>query len=346
MQLSKLAGYSLAVLLFIVGATHVMRAAQESGPVRFSEPVVHDNLAVYFVHGASKLGPVPLTLAEALNRNVVRVTETGNVNTLAIENLGEEEIFVQAGDIVKGGRQDRTLMVSLLLPAKSGRVPIASFCVEHGRWSPRKGEDSRTFASAAGSVPSKELKLAMQAPLPATSGNAAMETGTRQQMVWDRVKAAQDRLTAATGTNVRAPASATNLQLALENKKLGDARKAYVAALKAAGETGDDIVGYVFAVNGKLNSAEIYSSNGLFRKMWPKLLDASATEAISHRQDANDEAPSTKATAAFIADGNGGSTSEKPLNFGVRRIMHDSDKAYLVETARTDGWVHRSYLSK
>ena len=27
-----------------------------------------------------------------------------------------------------------------------------------------------------------------------------------------------------------------------------------------------------FAVNGKLNSAEIYPSNGLFRKMWPKLL--------------------------------------------------------------------------
>jgi hypothetical protein len=328
----------------IVGAVHVAHAAQESAPVRLSGPLVHENLAVYFVHGASKPGPVPLTLAEGLNKGVVRVTETGNVNTLAIENLGDEEIFVQSGDIVKGGRQDRTLMVSLLLPAKSVRVPIASFCVEHGRWSPRKGEDSRTFASSAGSVPSRELKLAMQAPLPAAAGNAAMETGTRQQMVWD--KTAQDRLTAATGTNVRAPESATSLQLALENRKLGDVRRAYVAAFKAAGETADDIVGFVFAVNGKLNSAEIYSSNSLFRKMWPKLLDASAIEAISHRQDANDEAPSSKAAAAFITDGHGGTTSETPLNFGIRRIMHDSDKAYLVETARTDGWVHRSYLSK
>jgi len=42
--------------------------------------------------------------------------ETGNVNTLQIENLGDQLIFVQAGDIVKGGRQDRTVAVSLLLP--------------------------------------------------------------------------------------------------------------------------------------------------------------------------------------------------------------------------------------
>jgi ARG and Rhodanese-Phosphatase-superfamily-associated Protein domain len=346
MQLFKLAGNSLAVFLLIAGAARITYAAQEPASVQLSAPVVHDNLAVYFVHGASKPGPVPLTLAEALNKGVVRVSETGNVNTLAIENLGDEEIFVQAGDIVKGGRQDRTLMVSLLLPPKSGRIPIASFCVEHGRWSPRKGEDSRTFATSADTVPSKELKLAMQAPLPAAAGQPAAETSIRQRMVWDKVNAAQDRLTTATGTNVRAPASASSLQLALENKKLGDARKAYVAALKNAGEAGDDIIGFVFAINGKLNSAEVYSSNGLFRKMWPKLLDASAIEAISHRQDVRDEAPSPKAATAFIADGNGGTTSEKPLNFGVRRVMHDSDKAYLVETVRSDGWVHRSYLSK
>ncbi len=58
-------------------------------------------------------------------------------------------------------------------------------------------------------------------------------------------------------------------------------------ALKAKGEAGDDIVGYVFAVNGKLNSADVYPSNGLFRKMWGKLLTASAIEAIGHRNAPN-----------------------------------------------------------
>ena len=100
------------------------------------------------------------------------------------------------------------------------------------------------------------------------------------------MQAAQERLAAATGGRCRVRRNRqASLQLALENEKLADTRKAYVAALKRPARQGDDIVGYVFAVNGKLNSAEIYESNGLFRKMWPKLLDASATEAISHRND-------------------------------------------------------------
>ena len=73
---------------------------------------------------------MPLTLEEALTSGVAQVRETSDVNSLEIENLGDTPVFVQAGEIVKGGKQDRTLMVSLLLPPKSGRVPIASkaFC--------------------------------------------------------------------------------------------------------------------------------------------------------------------------------------------------------------------------
>ena len=343
MRLSTLAGNSFAVLLLVAS---VASATADSAPVRVSGPVSHDNLAVYFVHGVSKPGPVPLTLQEALTKGVVRVSETGNVNTLAIENLGEQAVFVQAGDVVKGGQQDRTLTVSLVLPPKSGRIPIASFCVEHGRWSARGGEDVKSFASAGSAVPSREMKLAMQAPMSAVAGNASSETGMRQQKVWDGVQREQRRLAKATGTDVRAPASATSLQLALENKKLAEIRTGYVAALKAAGEADDDIVGYVFAVNGKLNSAEVYELNGLFRKMWAKLLDASATEAIGHRDDPVTAAPAPKAVTAFLNAPAAAKPSETPLNFGVRRITREDDKELLFETSLAGAWVHRSYLAK
>src|SRR5262245_41994669 len=104
---------------------------------KVSGPYVYENLAIYFVHGTGADGPVPLTLSEALAKGRVQVIETGRVNELQIENTGDEEIFVQAGDIVKGGKQDRVLTVSLVLPPKSGTIPIASFCVEQGRWSAR-----------------------------------------------------------------------------------------------------------------------------------------------------------------------------------------------------------------
>ena len=67
------------------------------------------------MRGQSTGGPVPLTLQEAMAKGAVRVHETGNVSELAIENLGEQEIFVQSGDIVKGGKQDRALVASLIV---------------------------------------------------------------------------------------------------------------------------------------------------------------------------------------------------------------------------------------
>src|SRR5262245_12842321 len=136
---------------------------------RVSGPVVHENLAIYLVRGKSAAGPVPLTLEEALAKGAVRVHETGNVNELQIENLGNGEVFVQSGDIVKGGQQDRVLTVSLLLPQKSGRIPIASFCVEQGRWSARGKEDVKTFATASAAIPSREAKIAMKAPVVASA---------------------------------------------------------------------------------------------------------------------------------------------------------------------------------
>src|SRR2546430_7162669 len=119
---SLLALAALSLPLWLSSGSLVARADSAS---RITGPVVHGNLAVYFVHGASSAGAVPLTLAEALDAKKVRVSETGSVNELAIANLGDREIFVQSGDIVKGGQQDRVLSVSLVLPPRSGSIPIA-----------------------------------------------------------------------------------------------------------------------------------------------------------------------------------------------------------------------------
>ena len=143
---SLLALAALSLPAWLSPGSIVARA--DSG-YRITGPVLHENLAVYFVRGASSAGAVPLTLAEALDAKAVRVSETGSVNELTIENLGDREIFVQSGDIVKGGQQDRVLSVSLVLPPRSGNIPIAAFCVEQGRWSKRGVEDAGQFATAS-----------------------------------------------------------------------------------------------------------------------------------------------------------------------------------------------------
>jgi hypothetical protein len=148
------------------------------------------------------------------------------------------------------------------------------------------------------------------------------------------------------GAPVTSPQSASSLQLSLENKKVVDAQKAYVEALKGPGEAQADIVGYVFVINGKINTADVYPSNGLFRKMWTKLLNSGVTEAIALRNEPRAETPTAESVTAFLAAAERGTANEKPLAAGLRLETREGEKAYLFETAGPSGFVHRNYLAK
>jgi len=343
----------------LVSLPLVAPAVADAG-IQVSGPIVHDNLAIYLVHGSGGGGGVPLTLQEALAKGVVKVHETGSVNALTVENTGKDEVFVQAGDIVKGGQQDRVLSVDLLLPPRSGEVSIAAFCVEHGRWTARGNEDVRQFSSAASAMPSHEAKVAMRAytvaaaPSPADAPARTMAyaggagVGQSQEEIWLSVRKTQDSLSRSVGAPVAAPASPSSLQLSLENEKLKQTQSAYIAALQGAGESGDNIVGYVFAINGKINSGDVYASNALFRKMWSKLLAANVTEAISVKEAAGAAAPPpVKDVEAFLATASTGVKAERAINASVRLATRDGNASLYAETRRADGsWVHRNYLAK
>src|SRR5262245_38539757 len=149
-----------------------------------SGPYSHKNLTIFLLHGAGKRkDKTPLTLQEAMERKMVVVHETGDVNNLAVENLSDEEVYVQSGDIVKGGRQDRVLALDLIVPPKSGQIQIASFCVEQGRWSGRGQEEAGQFASSRTALISKDLKI-------------AAKHSASQGEVWDKVAQSQAKLSA------------------------------------------------------------------------------------------------------------------------------------------------------
>jgi hypothetical protein len=352
MQMFSLAAAGLAVL----AVSFAPRFAFADDNDRISGPHVHENLAVYFIHGPSAPGPVPLTLQEAFDKGSVRVIETGEVNELKIENTGGDDIFIQAGDIVKGGRQDRVLSMSFVLPPKSGEVSLAAFCVEHGRWSGRGAESSVAFASSAEAMPSREAKLAMRAPMKieadGAAPTAALDAGdrvySRQQQVWASVASVQNRLSEQLSSEVASPQSATSLQLSLENDKLKEARDAYIKTLQSFDGEKDDIIGYVFAINGKVNSADVYPSNALFRKMWPKLLAASVTEAIgADKTAAVVAAPAPASVGAFLSSAESGAAQEETVSGLARQEVRDAKAALFVEAKRDNGaWVHRNYLAK
>ena len=69
--------------------------------------------------------------------------------------------------------------------------------------------------------------------------------------------------------------------MSLENKNVVANIDEYVKKLSAVANGKSDVIGFAFAINGRINSADVYVSNALFKKVWMKNLKASATEAVA-----------------------------------------------------------------
>lgn len=311
--------------------------------VRLTGPFTHKNLTVYLVHGGETLGGnAPLTLDEAMKRGLVAVHETGDVNELAVENVSKsDEVFVQAGDIVKGGQQDRVLAVDLIIPARSGRMPIDSFCVEQGRWTARGGESRTQFNVGGGGgggryVASKNLKL-------------AAKHSKSQGEVWNEVAVAQDKLSIATNTNTASAVSRSSLPLTLENREVDADSGEYVDALSKIIDGKPDVVGFVMIVNGEINSSDIYGSAELFRKLWPKLLKAAAIEAVAESTKEGPAKVTIEATdiESFLANSaNAAVTDDREVTGRVRMVTRESETSVLVESLDRGKMLHRNVILK
>lgn len=330
------------ILLALVLPVGLLLNAQQrttvgSGDYRLSGPYTHRNLTIFLVHGKNSIkGKSFLTLQEALVQKKVVVYETQSVNELSIRNFSNEDVYVQAGDIVKGGQQDRMIGVDLIVPPKSGKLPISAFCVEHGRWSGRGNERATVFGSSSDAVATKEIKL-------------AAKMSNSQGGVWESVTVAQDKLSRNVGARVNSRVSESSLQLAVENGKVQETADSYIKALSNIANRSDDVIGYVFAINGKVNSADIYGSNVLFKKLWPKLLKANAIEAIAETQQDKFKPASADSVRGFLSEAEKAKGSDKDVNARVNLLTREDSENILFETrdrAQPGAWVHRNYIKK
>jgi len=309
------------VLLAVIGSLGMLLSVKGQGggggasasDYRLSGPYTHKNLSIFLVHGKSVIKSNSfLTLEEALVQKKVVVYETKSVNELSIQNFSDEDVYVQSGDIVKGGAQDRMIGVDLIVPPRSGKLPISAFCVEHGRWSGRGNERATVFNSSSDAASTKEIKL-------------AAKRSTSQGEVWESVAVAQDKLSRSVGTRVNSNVSESSLQRS------------------------DDVIGYVFAINGKVNSADIYGSNVLFRKLWPKLLKANAVEAIAELQPGKFKPASPESVSGFLSDSEKAKGADKDMSPRVNLMTREDEENIFFETRdkkENGAWIHRNYIKK
>lgn len=327
----------LAPLLISALATPRARADARVGDYTLVGPYVKDNLAIFVVLGADKLKEGEfLTLDEAMRAGKVKVRETGDVNHLVVENTGKKSVYIQGGEIVKGGRQDRVLEHDTVLPPRSGKITVAAYCVESGRWSGRHGESAAHFNGSSAMIATKEGKLAARAE-------------KNQSKVWSTVEKTQDALGGKVGHSVKSAASPTSLQLTLEDKQVQATAAAYVYTLAPLLQAHGDAVGLAFAVNGKVNSVDVFATHAVFAKTWPKLLGAAAVEALALRNDAPVPTVSGDAFAALMTDADSGAETREEVTPRVTSSKKETAKSVVFTTedkGRRNAQIRKAYIAK
>lgn len=327
---------AFAALLFAIATANL--ATAQSPVYRISTPHTYKNLTVFLIHGKNETSKTNvIALPEAMERKILKVYETSDVNELEVENISKTlDVFIQSGDIVKGGKQDRVLAVSIIIPARSGRVKIDAFCVESGRWEKRKNENVNEFSSANDRIVSKDLKMA---------ANGARS----QQEVWSKVSEAQKKLSDTVGAPVAAAESRSSLQLSLENEKVTANADEYIAKLSSAINGKSDVIGYAIAINGQINSADVYVSNDLFKKLWPRMLKAAAVEAVGESRAVRLAEPvKADAVKSFLADADKGVAKERAVAGRASVVTREQDDNTVFEARdeRSKTVVHRNYVKK
>jgi hypothetical protein len=144
--------------------------------------------------------------------------------------------------------------------------------------------------------------------------------------------------------------SPSSLQLTLENKLVKDTADDYIKNLSSIINGKRDVIGFVFAINGQLNSADVYSSNALFAKLWPKMLEASAVEAFAELKADEKFAPAeTDVVKAFLRESHAGKAETKRVTTRTAVVKSETGENLFFETrdrSQNGKWVHRNYIRK
>lgn len=304
------------------------------------DPVAVANLAVFLVqlprsrtnNTARRRGGVPppmefLCLEQAHAAGEVVISETGVTERVRLENHSRRDLFLQAGEVLRGGNQDRAVAGDLIIPAprhapESCMVPV--FCAEPERTTPMRGWTPDLFTVFDQTCPGLKLKRELR-------------LGT-QEDVWREITALRDAvfdLVSHGGTRDTPPYSLWSLVEVLEAQGW---LNPYANALMPLAETNPEATGAVFVLGGKFNSAELYATTALFRQMWPKLLYALAVEALVEQHQARgvqgSATPTKGEVTAWLAAGHrrGAVGHTDKISQRVHRRLRSHGGVFVFET--------------
>ena len=293
-----------------------------------SEPAgslyVYKNLAIWLIQGKDQVERKYVTLEEAMDKKYIVLHETGSVNQLSVDNKSDKYVFILSGDIVKGGKQDRTIGSDIILEPGCKNVPLESFCVEQSRWRQRENESLAEFSSSKKILSNKSLKIAARSE-------------KEQGKVWKEVADFQEKTAENIKKEVKSSVSETSLQLTLENKDLQSATKEYLEAIEPFFKDKKDVLGFGFCINGKISTVDAFGNADLFAKLKEKLLESAVNEAISQYSEGKRfENPSQQDIQDFILAAGRGDETITVTGKNTIEKRYKTNKSILFKTINQD----------
>lgn len=215
------------------------------------------------LHAPGKAAPAPgyRTLAQAVAGGEAIVTEAASaeVPTLQIVNKGGLPILVLDGEEVVGGRQNRVVNSSLLVPPRCA-FPLPVSCVEQGRWH----QQAAAFAPGEAAFPTLRAAKAQHVSVAyARSGAPSADQGA----VWHEISELQAREATASGTRAMRDTYVQRGEL------LAEAERSLTPA--------DGAVGVVAVAGGHAFCADVFEHPATLIAYWGRLVRSYALEAAS-----------------------------------------------------------------
>src|SRR5258708_27725057 len=278
---------TLGGLAFVPAALGLPAPPRSEGTWRLLDSITYENIAIFPVvtssaHDTSTF----LTLDEGLSSGDVVVSEQGaaglartrdgrplpapqntsgaSVNQLVLINRSKRPLLLLAGELVSGGKQDRIIGKDRIVPVIAEPLPLAVFCVEHGRWT---GSSSQFTASKTIVHPSVREQAAVDQKQ--TEALAAVAGGSTASVSVSAAPAAPAPLSQSVlAEAISSEAPTQSYRKIYESSRVGGSVDSFVDqvqrrfAYATSGLKGERVVGVVLAYGGQSAGRGIFPFRG------------------------------------------------------------------------------------
>ncbi|HUX98359.1 MAG TPA: DUF6569 family protein [Candidatus Deferrimicrobium sp.] len=241
--------------------------------VTLSEPQTYKNLTIIpLILKDDLLDFITIKEAEEAEIGYIQEMESEQVANLQAVNQGTTPILIPYMQVVKGGKQDRTIYEPILV-AGGTTIAIPSKCIERSRWTYQSAYDSGTkrFHTSA---------QKMNYSLHAKTIRASYSMKSAQSEMWDGIEQMSSRMGLAAAS---APTRSGITIQETQKQNIDDYLPHFQLAANQAG-----IIGLV---NNQVIALELYGNPIALKIFWKDIMNSFVMEAILRAPDAKDIPP-------------------------------------------------------